>query len=759
MTDYPTWFSAGFTDLVSVVPPGAPLSERTKLRLEDRGKVPGVLGRHGWYGWDWMKHETTAEDVMKWQRDGANLGLRATRFPAVDIDVTDRELRDVVQGTADRHLGAAPARTGRAPKLLLVYRLAEGQAPMVRRRLHFRGPDGRAHLVELLGHGQQYVVEGVHPITKRPYTWDRDPAVLGADNLTPITHAQLDAFLDDLAVLLDVYGCTEIRTEGSGDEVTDRAAIVQDELQAPSLDVLADAVSRVPNDNATFPSRTDYLRMGCAIKAAGAEDPDRAMEVWQEWAARWEGNGEHAGNDPDEVISDWERMKPPFEVGWGYVRDVAQENGFPVAAGEFDELPEDEPAALDEEVKWHAPTPRNLPEGFSPAAIKPRPWVLGARFLRGAVTGGIGAPGVSKSTMSILSALAVVTGRSDLTGEEVHVKGNAWIHNNEDPLDELERRIAGVCLRYGISFDEVHPNLFYSSGAEQRLVVAGKDAQGAVRRHKMVPQIEEFIRSNRIVFWACDPFVSTHDGVAENANEEVEKVVGVFREIAQATQCTIDLVHHTVKNHSGNTEARAGDMNAARGAGAFIGAVRVAYTLAAMSEEHAEELALSKEDAARLVRLDGAKGNYAARSWEPRWFQLESVSLGNGTEGGVHDDLTGAEAVADTVGVHVLFDMARAAAQATEDKDERAAAKASERARADLEDIVAAMPSDGCLLADVVAVLCVRWGVKDSMARIRIAAALPVGREMDAADYTVRADRVGKSDRSPIEVRRAPRTG
>ncbi|WP_179166243.1 AAA family ATPase [Azospirillum agricola] len=337
---YALWWKRGFRDLVSVVPPGAPLSNRTKLRLEDRGKVPGLHGRHGWYGFDWMKHETTAEDAATWEGHGANLGLRATRFPAIDIDVTDREIRDFIQGLADRHLGPAPARTGRAPKLLLVYRLADDQAPMTRRRLWFKGPDGRDHLVEVLGHGQQYVVEGMHPVTRKPYTWDAHPAERDAIALSPITLAQVDDFMVEMRYLLETMGgCTDLRWEGSGDAVTDREAIVQEDLQAPSLDALAAAVATIPNDNERFPSRTDYLRMGCAIKAAGADDPDRALEVWEEWACRWEGNATIAGNDPIEVVSDWERMKAPFEVGWGYVRDVAQECGFAVAATEFDELP------------------------------------------------------------------------------------------------------------------------------------------------------------------------------------------------------------------------------------------------------------------------------------------------------------------------------------------------------------------------------------------------------------------------------------
>src|SRR6476661_154328 len=86
-------FDLGFTDLIPVIPPGAQLAPTSKISLDSLGKVPGRLVSGGlWAGFNWRKHQTTAADVRQWLHDGANIGLRADRFPAVDIDSSDERI-------------------------------------------------------------------------------------------------------------------------------------------------------------------------------------------------------------------------------------------------------------------------------------------------------------------------------------------------------------------------------------------------------------------------------------------------------------------------------------------------------------------------------------------------------------------------------------------------------------------------------------------------------------------------------------------
>jgi hypothetical protein len=89
---------------------------------------------------------------------------------AFDVDVLDRELVDQIVALIAQKLGPTPlVRVGRAPKVLLVYRpecrLKKLQTP----ELFF--PDGTKAKVELLGDGQQFVADGIHPDTGKPYTW------------------------------------------------------------------------------------------------------------------------------------------------------------------------------------------------------------------------------------------------------------------------------------------------------------------------------------------------------------------------------------------------------------------------------------------------------------------------------------------------------------------------------------------------------------------------------------------------------------
>lgn len=319
-------YRAGFTALVSVIPPGATLTENSKIDPAELGKTPGnrVVGGK-WCGYNWRGTEVTEHLAARWEQDGANIGFQAREFPAVDIDCTDALLSKTIRDHVELALGEAPVRIGRAPKALLIYRTS---IPFGRMRLwikdesHDEGEMG--HLVEILGDGQQYVVEGIHPVTGQPYTWER-PLATPAE-LCEITNEHASQWLDDLQADLEFLGYT-CRREGTGRTAVERELIGQDQHRAPSLEALRDVVAAIPN-NLDFAGRDDYLRMGYAIKAAGG---DEALPVFLEWCDRWE----DGANDPDTVEADWGRMIPPYEVGWSYLLDTAQRRGYAAAQDEF----------------------------------------------------------------------------------------------------------------------------------------------------------------------------------------------------------------------------------------------------------------------------------------------------------------------------------------------------------------------------------------------------------------------------------------
>lgn len=317
-------FAAGFTDLVSVIPPGAQLTPTSTVQQSQVGKVPGMRAANGlWHGYGWRKHTPTAEEVHAWCLNGANVGLKADRYPAIDIDCTDEAISHIIRTVAEATLGKAPVRIGKAPKQLLLYQTAE---PFGRMRLWFER-DGTQHLVEVLGQGQQFLVHGTHPTTLQPYTWDRN---ILFEPVCVLTRDDADRFLTELETTLDFLSCGKITREGDGKPLA-TAAGDQAGLKAPSLDILRTAVRKIPNTDALFPARTDYLKMGYAIRAAGAEDEHDAYSIFAEWAAGWEG-----GNDPEIVRNDWRRMRGPYSVGWNWIAEQARVFGFDTSALDFD---------------------------------------------------------------------------------------------------------------------------------------------------------------------------------------------------------------------------------------------------------------------------------------------------------------------------------------------------------------------------------------------------------------------------------------
>lgn len=320
-------YTAGFVDLIPVVPPDAQLAPSSKLEPSSRGKSPGVKLANGlWVGTAWRVLETTAEDVRTWVGWGANMGLRTAFFPAVDIDCADEALASMIEQAALAQLGPAARRTGNPPKRLLLYRLGDGD-PFGRLRLIIKDGE-KSYLVEILADGQQCVVAGIHPTTKRPYEWSEDPAEKGALGLTPITREDANRFLDYLKDGLEMLGyeCTRV---GDGSPVT-RTLGEQKGLQAPSIDELRRVVELIPNSTEQFPGWDEYVRMLYAVRAAAGEHEEDGHDIFAAWAARWEGHGaRHADSwNPDEVRSLWRRTKGPFVLGFQWLAELARQYGY-----------------------------------------------------------------------------------------------------------------------------------------------------------------------------------------------------------------------------------------------------------------------------------------------------------------------------------------------------------------------------------------------------------------------------------------------
>jgi hypothetical protein len=303
--------------------------------------------------------------------------------------------------------------------------------------------------------------------------------------------------------------------------------------------------------------------------------------------------------------------------------------------------------------------------------IRPRQWLLGTRFLCGATTLTIAPGGLGKSTLSLEEAVSIATGREFLE-MRVHRKGRVWVYNNEDPIDELHRRIAAICIKFNIPIGEIAEEVFLNSGLDRRLVVAQEVASGVVVATPDVPSLIEHIRENNIRLLVIDPFVRAHR-VNENSNDAIDFVAEQFTKIAIATGCAINLVHHTRKPPQGQSEGHAGNADSARGASSLISAARIAHTLMTMSGKDAERLGVPADESRLYVRLDDAKANFSAPTDRTVWFKREGVLLPNASSPLAQD--------ADRVGVLLRADLSQHESQAREREQARREELAKDLAR------------------------------------------------------------------------------
>jgi hypothetical protein len=128
------------------------------------GKAPLIVG--------WQDVEATVDMIQGWESNYAhatNTGILTRHTAAIDIDVLDPAVADEMQQLAERMIGTSPVRIGQAPKRAMFYR-ADVPFEKIATPV-YTSPDGRAHKVEVLGDGQQIVVDGIHPITQGPYKW------------------------------------------------------------------------------------------------------------------------------------------------------------------------------------------------------------------------------------------------------------------------------------------------------------------------------------------------------------------------------------------------------------------------------------------------------------------------------------------------------------------------------------------------------------------------------------------------------------
>lgn len=302
----------------------------------------------------------------------------------------------------------------------------------------------------------------------------------------------------------------------------------------------------------------------------------------------------------------------------------------------FDEIADPEPAAEQQEAasRFGSMIRRYSATEATDAAIPRRPWLVEGVAIRQAVTilGGYGS--VGKSVLSLQLAAALATGAAGL-GFAVKEPTPVLVVNNEDPDDELDRRLAAVVQHFGVDRAAAHERIHLYSGHGAKLKVARKQGKsGSIVDGEHFADLCHYVAAHKIGCVMFDPLVSIHE-CAENDNTEMQRVMERLTLMAARTGCSVIAIHHTNKPPTASSESYAGNVNSIRGASAIKDAARIALTMFGMSEKDAEKYRIPDKARGRFARLDDAKANLHLASPEARWFKKESVRIANGEELGV----------------------------------------------------------------------------------------------------------------------------
>jgi hypothetical protein len=261
---------------------------------------------------------------------------------------------------------------------------------------------------------------------------------------------------------------------------------------------------------------------------------------------------------------------------------------------------------------------------IDPAGIPPRRWLYGKHLIRGFVSATVAPGGVGKSALTMAEGVAIATGRPIL-GIEPAEQVPVWLLNLEDPMEELYRRLMAIALHYGLTEQDLAPGRFYvNSGRETPLIIAENTRDGIRIARPVIEEVKAQIVAKGIGLMIIDPFVSSHR-VPENDNSAINTVASAWREIAEATGCAIELVHHTRK--TGGLEVTVED---GRGGSALHGAARSMRAMNGMTKDEAARFGV--ENHRQFFRVDSSgKANLAPASANADWFQIVSLDLGNAT--------------------------------------------------------------------------------------------------------------------------------
>jgi hypothetical protein len=160
----------------------------------------------------WTELRANCDAIALWPNlypFARNTGLLCKNFPTIDVDLMSPEPSEAIERLVHARFedhGMLSARVGLWPKRAFLFIT---DRPFRKLTLKLIAPNGKGEKIEILGDGEQVVVHGVHPDTKKPYAWSAGTPWkdICAKDLPYLDEPMAREFLRDAAELLTTeYG-------------------------------------------------------------------------------------------------------------------------------------------------------------------------------------------------------------------------------------------------------------------------------------------------------------------------------------------------------------------------------------------------------------------------------------------------------------------------------------------------------------------------------------------------------------------------
>jgi putative DNA primase/helicase len=356
-TDFLKYIGTPFEKhILPIIPAGADISADSSLTAEHLGKIPGLWAwrQKVWYGFrGWQRHFTKKQHIEKWQSwqdaDKADtaiaLGLRLGEVVAIDIDINHAELADEAEARV-RDVWGDPICVRRredSARRVLLYIRKPRTMPITKARVTFSCPltSDEVNAVEILGWGQQVVIEGPHAKGAMHYWLD---GVGLADICEKVDGEWKLKGKPGLVTTDDALRLTTGLAKwvnGKGDEgwkilVPGKAGKLRDpskehQIDSPNnphylpleeRDLLTRAINAIDLNDDRLALYDDWFKLMLAICASVGRDMDYFHEVVLPWLQTY------PANEPEAMELKWRNAFSTSTLGAGYVYHVAALFGF-----------------------------------------------------------------------------------------------------------------------------------------------------------------------------------------------------------------------------------------------------------------------------------------------------------------------------------------------------------------------------------------------------------------------------------------------